>query len=203
MRAVKREILKLFSLAILSVPEKELASFRCQYIPKILESILLDYKNNEPQAREAEVLSMTASVFEQFKEGESGMFVKPVVDSVFEVTLEMINKDFSEYPEHRAAFFGLLQALTSHCFLSLIALDTRMFKLYYDSIVWAFKHNHRDISDKGLGICSTLLESIDNVDPRHAQAFYSQYYIPLLQDLLYVLTDSDHYSSIPHPLLIP
>jgi hypothetical protein len=30
--------------------------------------------------------------------------------------LEMINKDFSEFPEHRVEFFNLLRAINLHCF---------------------------------------------------------------------------------------
>jgi exportin-1 len=39
-----------------------------------------------------------------------------IMENVFECTLEMINKDFSEYPEHRVEFFNLLRAINLHCF---------------------------------------------------------------------------------------
>ena len=39
-----------------------------------------------------------------------------IFDAVFECTLDMINKDFEEFPEHRTEFFTLLQAVNSHCF---------------------------------------------------------------------------------------
>jgi hypothetical protein len=42
--------------------------------------------------------------------------VPQIFDAVFECTLDMINKDFEEYPEHRTNFFLLLQAVDSHCF---------------------------------------------------------------------------------------
>lgn len=35
--------------------------------------------------------------------------VPKIFDAVFECTLEMINKDFEEFPEHRTNFFLLLQ----------------------------------------------------------------------------------------------
>ena len=35
--------------------------------------------------------------------------IPPIFDAVFECTLEMINKNFEEYPEHRINFFLLLQ----------------------------------------------------------------------------------------------
>jgi exportin-1 len=42
--------------------------------------------------------------------------VPVIMQQVFECTLEMINKDFSEFPEHRVEFFGLLRAINLHCF---------------------------------------------------------------------------------------
>ena len=39
-----------------------------------------------------------------------------IMENVFECTLEMINKDFSDYPEHRVAFFRLLRAINLKCF---------------------------------------------------------------------------------------
>jgi exportin-1 len=39
-----------------------------------------------------------------------------VMENVFECTLEMINKDFSDFPEHRVEFFTLLRAINLHCF---------------------------------------------------------------------------------------
>jgi exportin-1 len=35
--------------------------------------------------------------------------IPKIFDAVFECTLEMINKDFEEHPEHRTNFFTLLQ----------------------------------------------------------------------------------------------
>jgi hypothetical protein len=42
--------------------------------------------------------------------------VPVIMENVFECTLEMINKDFSEYPEHRVEFFKLLRAINLYCF---------------------------------------------------------------------------------------
>jgi len=42
--------------------------------------------------------------------------IAPILDAVFEPTLEMINKDFAEYPEHRGGFFRMLRAINISCF---------------------------------------------------------------------------------------
>jgi len=42
--------------------------------------------------------------------------VPTIMENVFECTLDMINKDFSEFPEHRVEFFTLLRAVNLQCF---------------------------------------------------------------------------------------
>lgn len=39
-----------------------------------------------------------------------------ILDAVFEPTLNMINQDFAEFPEHRVGFFKLLRAINLNCF---------------------------------------------------------------------------------------
>ena len=80
----------------------------------------------------------------------------------------MISEDFSEFPEHRLAFFKLLRAINTTCFpgslsclllefalpnvsVALLTLPPADFKLIMDSTVWAIKHTMRDISEIGLG----------------------------------------------------
>jgi hypothetical protein len=43
-----------------------------------------------------------------------------MLDAIFECTLNMINKDFENYPEHRAGFFKLLNAINSCCFSGML-----------------------------------------------------------------------------------
>jgi exportin-1 len=69
------------------------------------------------------------------------------------------------------------------------------FKLFIDSIVWGFKHTMRDIADIGLFICEELIVNISRTDPNIAGAFYRSYYLSILQDIFFVLTDRDHKSG--------
>ena len=39
-----------------------------------------------------------------------------ILDALFECTLEMINKDLEEFPEHRINFFKMLQSINKYCF---------------------------------------------------------------------------------------
>lgn len=38
------------------------------------------------------------------------------MEALFDCTLDMLNKDLEEFPEHRLNFFRMLQAFTTHCF---------------------------------------------------------------------------------------
>jgi exportin-1 len=42
--------------------------------------------------------------------------IAAVLDAVFEPTLNMINQDFAEFPEHRVGFFKLIRAINLTCF---------------------------------------------------------------------------------------
>lgn len=79
------------------------------FIPPLLDAVLLDYqKTNVHCAREPEVLSAMATIVNKL-EAHITSEVPKIFDAVFECTLEMINKDFEEFPEHRTNFFLLLQ----------------------------------------------------------------------------------------------
>lgn len=116
-----------------------------------------------------------------------------IMENVFECTLDMINKDFSEFPEHRVEFFNLLRAINLHCFPALLRLDNRQFKFVIDSCLWASKHDNRDVEASGLNMCLELIQNIaDKTDPITSSSFFGQFFIPILQDVFFVLTDPDH-----------
>jgi exportin-1 len=95
----------------------------------------------------------------------------------------------------------------------LLGLLPQQFKLFIDSIVWAIKHTMRDIAETGLNCtCSCFLdfrvlysrftavslEIINNfasADSQIANQFFQQYYLSILQDTFFVLTDADHKSG--------
>jgi len=124
----------------------------------------------------------------------------------------MINQDFSEFPEHRVGFFKLLRAINLNCFPALLSLPPPQFKLFMDSIVWAIKHTMRDIAETGLNreerfvlsrvflnnsisVSLEVVNNFANADPSIANSFFQQYYLSILQDTFYVLTDADHKSG--------
>jgi exportin-1 len=108
--------------------------------------------------------------------------VPAILEAVFEPTLNMINQDFSEFPEHRVGFFKLLRAINMNCFpgnanwfhlsvnnltgrrTALLGIPPNQFKLFMDSIIWAIKHTMRDIADTGLNCMLLVLFSFFRVD---------------------------------------
>ena len=42
--------------------------------------------------------------------------IPPIMDALFECTLEMVSKNLEDFPEHRTNFFRMLQSVTQHCF---------------------------------------------------------------------------------------
>ena len=96
--------------------------------------------------------------------------------------------------------------------VALLAIPPPQFKLFMDSIIWAIKHTMRDIADTGLNsqwinrflarsrliciaVCFELVNNFADSDPGIANAFYQQYLLSTLQDILFVLSDSDHKSG--------
>ncbi|KIW93532.1 uncharacterized protein Z519_06137 [Cladophialophora bantiana CBS 173.52] len=189
LRTIKKEILKLVDIYVQKADDLQMVND--SMVPPLLDAILLDYQRNVPDARDAEVLSVTTTIIHKLHNLMDDK-VGPIMDSIFECTLEMINKDFHEYPEFRVEFFKLLQAINLFCFPALLKLDGRQFKFVIDSCMWASKHDNREVENTGLSMCLELINNMAETDPQTAGIFFQQFYISILQDVFFVLTDSDH-----------
>jgi len=190
LRTIKKEILKLIETFVDKA--EDLAAVRGQMVPPLLDSVLVDYRRNVPGARDAEVLKAMAAVITKLSSLMEDQ-VPIIMENVFECTLEMINKDFSEFPEHRVEFFNLLRAINLHCFPALLRLDNRQFKFVIDACLWGSKHDNRDVEAAGLNMCLELISNVaEKTDPQTANAFFQQFFVSILQDVFYVLTDTDH-----------
>merc|ERR1719450_809928 len=141
-----------------------------------------------------EVLSTMATTVNKLK-GTITKEIPKIFDALFECTLDMINKDFEEFPEHRTNFFLLLQAVNLYCFAAFLSIPAAQFKLVLDSIIWAFKHTMRNVADTGLNILFQLLQNV-NGQPEAAQSFYQTYYTDILQHMFSVVTDTSHTAGL-------
>lgn len=228
LRTIKKEILKLITTYVEKADDLEM--IHQTLVPQLLEAILLDYKRNVPDAREAEVLGVITVLITKLQvrwtphtsrhmvrvaEKPSAHLrmltraqammteqVPAILDNVFECTLDMINKDFSEYPEHRVEFFKLLRAVNLRCFPALLKLDQKHFKLVIDSCMWASKHDNRAVEGEGLNMCIELISNMAETDTATCSAFFSSFYTTILQDVFFVLTDSDHKAGFKYQSML-
>ena len=103
----------------------------------------------------------------------------------------------TDYPEHRFAFFKFLREANDHCFRSLFSISPEYQKLVVESIVWAFKHTERNISETGLEILFELIHKMGS-EKDIAQGFFQQFLLSLIQDIMGILTDRLHKSGFAH-----
>ncbi|XXG82847.1 hypothetical protein AAC387_Pa10g0733 [Persea americana] len=187
LRSVKRETLKLIETFLDKAEDQP--QIGKQFVPPMMDPVLGDYARNLPDARESEVLSLFATIINKYK-GVMTEDVPRIFEAVFECTLEMITKNFEDYPEHRLKFFSLLRAIATHCFPALFHLSSQQLKLVMDSIIWAFRHTERNIAETGLNL---LLEMLKNFQvSEFCNQFHRSYFLTIVQETFAVLTDTFH-----------
>ncbi|KAJ6792788.1 protein EXPORTIN 1A [Iris pallida] len=187
LRSVKRETLKLIETFLDKAEDQP--HIGKQFVPPMMDPVLGDYARNLPDARESEVLSLFATIINKYK---AVMIedVPRIFEAVFQCTLEMITKNFEDYPEHRLKFFSLLRAIATHCFQALFQLSSEQLKLVMDSIIWAFRHTERNIAETGLIL---LLEMLKNFQvSEFCNQFHKTYFLTIEQEIFAVLTDTFH-----------
>eukprot|EP00736_Rhodelphis_marinus_P004090 Rmarinus@m.18775 len=192
MRAVRVEGLRLIETFVTQSDQPEV--IYSSLVPPLMDAVLTDYKNALPDARDAAVLSLFAQIIDKIGSHMTAQ-VPAILDAVFECTLQMITQNFEDYPDHRIAFFRMLMSINAKCFQALFMIPTSHFKLVLDSIVWAVKHTERTIAETGLNILHELLRNVTRCSSEMqdmANAFFAEFYLPLLQDIFFVLTDTFH-----------
>ncbi|KAI4324875.1 hypothetical protein MLD38_030321 [Melastoma candidum] len=187
LRSVKRETLKLIETFLDKAEDQP--QIGKQFVPPMMDPILGDYARNVPDARESEVLSLFATIINKYKQVMVDD-VPRIFEAVFQCTLEMITKNFEDYPEHRLKFFSLLRAIAAFCFPALIRLSSQQLKLVMDSIIWAFRHTERNIAETGLDLLLEMLKNFQASD--FCNQFYRTYYLTIEQEIFAVLTDTFH-----------
>ncbi|KAJ2451163.1 Karyopherin transporter [Coemansia sp. RSA 2336] len=201
MRTIKKEALRLVDTYVKHC-EGEVAAVNENMVPPLLEAVLADYAQNVPPARDAEVLKTVNTIT-----GALGSLmtdkIQIVFDSLFESTVNMINQDFTDYPEHRLAIYQLLQTINQKCFSALLNLPPQQFRFMVMSIMWGFKHTQRDVADVALTITQDMINNFNTCDRSISDVFFKAYFIELLNEVIVVLADNEHKSSFkPQYLLL-
>ena len=228
LKTIKKEILKLINTYVERADDLEM--IHNHIVPGLLDAVLSDYRNNVPDAREPEVLNVMTTIISKlhvshrpdpdsdpiskqltlkmetvtltFSQNLMEDQIMSIMENVFECTLEMINKDFSEYPEHRVHFFNLLRAINLYCFSALLKLDGKQFKFVIDSCMWASKHDNRDVESSGLNMCIELMGNMAEADAQTCNTFFQNFFTTILQDVFFVLCDADHKAGFKYQTLL-
>lgn len=187
MRTVKKITLRLLETFLERFDDLDLAA--SHYVPQLSDPVLGDYFRSVPDARDAEVLSLFAAIINRLG-ARMESAVPRIFEATFEPTLQMITKNFEDYPEQRLAFFSLLRAITNQCFKMLFTMSPAQLKLVMDSIIWAFRHTERNIADTGLNLLYEMLQQFASND--FATEFHKTYYLQLIREIFAVMTDTFH-----------
>eukprot|EP00357_Protocruzia_adherens_P031388 CAMPEP_0115046264 /NCGR_PEP_ID=MMETSP0216-20121206/48648_1 /TAXON_ID=223996 /ORGANISM="Protocruzia adherens, Strain Boccale" /LENGTH=1097 /DNA_ID=CAMNT_0002429317 /DNA_START=4965 /DNA_END=8258 /DNA_ORIENTATION=- len=197
MKAVKSCILRL--ICTYCDRCRDIAMMGNTFLPH-MNNIAQDYANNNPNAREAEVLRVYSVVIEKMQ-NQSSEIIPDLLQLLFIPTLQMIKDDFQSFPEHRVNLINLIKSIIANCSEGLFASGEELFKSVVDTIVWAFKHEEPLIAENGLDICQKLLNLVAQ-NEQICNQFYQLYHLSLLKDIFYVLTDSFHLSGFKHQTVI-
>uniref|UniRef100_A0AAY4AEA4 Exportin-1 n=1 Tax=Denticeps clupeoides TaxID=299321 RepID=A0AAY4AEA4_9TELE len=179
MRTVKRETLKLISGWVSRSNDPQMVGEN--FVPPLLEAVLIDYQRNVPAAREPEVLSTMATIVNKLGGHITGEIPK-IFDAVFECTLNMINKRSCPFPQHSSnwCLIPLFGPSNTLCAMWLILVST---------------HTLTSVFLSGLQILYTLLQNVAQEEAA-AQSFYQTYFCDILQHIFSVVTDTSHTAGL-------
>jgi len=190
MRCIKQEILHLIETYIGHSQRQDARTVAQNFVGPLLTVVLPDYQQSPPNARDAQVLSLMTCVIERLQ-GVMTSQIQTVFKHLFQPTLEMITKNFTDYPDHRARFFEMIQTINTYCFDAFFQLSPPEFKLLMDCVFWALRHTERNVSETGLRTLEELLRQISQ-HPTVSDGFFQSYYVTILRELFAVFTDTLH-----------
>jgi len=187
MRSVKGAVLQLLETFVetANLPNRVAQDM----VPKMMDPILGDYQRNVPDARDAEVLSLFSTIISKFGVAMQSE-VPRIFESIFECTLNMITKNFEDYPEHRVKFFALLQSITKNCYAVLFSMSSEQLNLVMDSVIWAIRHTMRNVAETGLSLLEDLLYHFS--ESHVVLQFYQAYYIKIMTEIFSVMTGKSY-----------
>jgi len=188
MRTVKRETFKFITTYIGVATDIDMIVQNI--LPPLLPYVLEDYKMGVPGARDHEVLALMEKIVSKCKERVTAE-IPTMFASVFECTLDMIRTNFEDYPEIRQEFFKFLRSVNQYCFDAFMRMPPDVFKLIIDAILWGTKHSIRTVSETALETLREILEKV-LTNPSLANPFAQVYYLRLLEEIFFVLTDTLH-----------
>ncbi|RYG51292.1 hypothetical protein EON67_03670 [archaeon] len=193
MIAVKKETLTLIVTYVTRATDP--AFVATHFVPPLLEPVLCDYAAALPAAREVEVLNLMTAIIVKLQRDALAETPR-ILNAVIEPTLSLIITTYHEYPEHRLAFFKLLEAVNTHVFEAVFMLPPAQQKMIVDAVVWAISHHSPEVSDTALAVMDLLVKNFEGASPEVCMSFFDAYYLQLLHEILKVLTDRMHKAQL-------
>eukprot|EP00917_Polyrhabdina_sp_WS-2016_P014275 GHVP01031273.1.p1 GENE.GHVP01031273.1~~GHVP01031273.1.p1 ORF type:complete len:1088 (-),score=200.61 GHVP01031273.1:2483-5746(-) len=187
LRNVKREILSLLEIFVQSVPAQEV-----QFLPTLLQPMLRDYYSNIPDNRDYEVLNLLSACTEKLPMDAE---LPQVYEFILDPTLAMIKNDFDSYPDHRVAYYELLDRTVKNNFPGLLRLSDEPLQALIHSLVWACRHRLPSLAEKGLKIILRFLIQVSKLEKEAINSFYCAFWHTLVREILSVFTDGFHKSG--------
>lgn len=187
MRAVKRDVLRMFTIFIEHTTDKQ--GVATKYLPSLFD-ILKGYGQEPEQLREAETLLLFSKVIEVFGPLITE-YIPNILECIFGSTLSLISNDFSSYPDHRVNFFIFLKAVVETCFMALLSVPKEQLETVINCMIWSIKHELTSIYEVGLESLLALISKV-NTSIELANSFYKVYFMRMFTDVLSVLTDKLH-----------
>ena len=152
MKTVRRDILRLIQTFIEKA--SEFGIFNDEFLPT-LKTLIDDFQNSDPYARDPEVLMLFATMFKRMGELMSG-FLSHIIFNLIDTTLAMIRNDFVSFPEFRENFFTLVEKIIKHCTAGLFSLNINQFHTCILTILFAIKHEKPELMEIGLNTMYAL-----------------------------------------------
>ena len=197
MRTVRREILNLIATFISNNEDHDMVI--SEFLPKLSE-LIVDYNGNVPSARDPEVLSLFTSLIKKMGD-RMNQYIPDILNCLFESTLSMISSNYTDFMDFRRNYFNLIKAIVENSLEGLFEASEESFKIWIDSIIWGIKHYQIELADICLETMNELLSKVV-WNQAVANIFFHGFYMSILQDTFFVLTDSLHKSGFYKQSLI-
>jgi exportin-1 len=154
--------------------------------------ILQDYWKIPIELKDYEILSCLSAIIK--KVGKDFIPYIHYLENTFEVTYGMITCDPDEYPDHRLALYTLMHAVITSCFDIFIKLSNEQMELLIKSDLYALRHAERSVAHIGIRLLWEILQRF-STEGDSCTLFYRLFFEVIINDVLFVLTDSLHKSE--------
>lgn len=197
MRSIKKEAIKVYIRYLQKCVQlnEQQAHYILSNFVFPLGTLLEDFENCIPETKEQEFVALFTMVLEKLYMVITPDFLSNLLEMIFRSSLPLITTDFNSFPEIRSNFFAFLKALIKYNFGMLYSLDESKFNLILDCIIWSLRHELSTYSDLGLDLLEEILLNV-NANPSIINAFYPNYHLRVLTDILDVMTDGFHKSGL-------